>query len=218
MDDYFIANSNHFPALEEAGADLRTVLSAFGATLDEALRGYLMKQHGIAVETEPSTGANLALFNNQSRFDPAEGRLLLLDNAAQSTQRFQIARLAASLFAAGAIAAEIAGGAFSGEVPALRAERALASYTAGACLFPYEPFLRDAEAFGGVDVSMQNAGIITIRRVEDLSEAERAAMGEDDEPDREITVRDNFDVLPVRTPFSMASTPPLLSPDPTRYN
>ena len=49
-------------------------------------------------------------------------------------------------------------------------------------------------------------------------EAERAAMGEDDEPDREITVRDNFDVLPVRTPFSMASTPPLLSPDPTRYN
>ena len=147
VDDYFIANSNHFPALEEAGADLRTVLSAFGATLDEALRGYLMKQHGIAVETEPSTGANLALFNNQSRFDPAEGRLLLLDNAAQSTQRFQIARLAASLFAAGAIAAEIAGGAFSGEVPALRAERALASYTAGACLFPYEPFLRDAEAF-----------------------------------------------------------------------
>lgn len=147
VDDYFIANSNHFPALEDAGSAMRAVLDDFGATLDEALRGYLMHRHGIVVETESSTGANLALFDNQSRYEAAESRLYLLDNAAQSTQRFQIAQLATSLFAADAIEAQAAGGTFSGDVSLSRARRALASYTASACLFPYAAFLRDAEAF-----------------------------------------------------------------------
>ena len=49
-------------------------------------------------------------------------------------------------------------------------------------------------------------------------EAEREAMGEDGPEDREIAVRDNFDILPTRTPYALASTSPLLNPDPTRYN
>ena len=145
VDDYFIGNGNYFAPLETAASELRAVLRGYGAALDTALSAYLVEKHGINVEVQASSGADLALFHNQSRYIADQRRLIFLDNAALSSQRFQIAQMAASLFAADAIAEQAAAGAFSSEVSLLRAKRALAAYTAGACLFPYESFLADAE-------------------------------------------------------------------------
>ncbi len=145
VDDNFIANANHFPALELAGDEMRKTLDSIAGGLDAALADYLQNAHGIAVRATSTKRADGMQYRNQARFDPASRTLEILDNASPSTRRFQMAHLAAHLFAADAIAEAVAAGRYSSDAARDWAKRALASYTASACLFPYEAFLQDAE-------------------------------------------------------------------------
>lgn len=147
VDDYFIANTNYLASLEAAATNFRLVLKDYGTSLDLALEGYLMKEHQISVETEASSSTDLSLYHQKSWYDADQRQLLLLDSASPLTRRFQIAHWASALFAAEAIERQAAEGNFTSDTARQRAKRALASYTAGACLLPYEPFLADAEKY-----------------------------------------------------------------------
>ncbi|MCA8930115.1 MAG: DUF2083 domain-containing protein [Alphaproteobacteria bacterium] len=145
VDDHFISHGNHFPRLEQAADAMRRALAAHGSTMDAALIDYLERRRGISVRSVAPTEADLAQFHNQARVNAEGQELVFLDNASPSTRRFHMAHMAADLFAADAVAVELAGAAVSSAAARRRAARALGAYVAGACLFPYEPFLEQAE-------------------------------------------------------------------------
>ncbi len=98
VDDYFIANGNYFDSLEVAAGELQELLTGYGMPFDASLLHYLRAEHGIAVETQASSSADLSQFHNQSQFIEDQGRLVFLDSAASSSQRFQTLQQAAALF------------------------------------------------------------------------------------------------------------------------
>ncbi|MEZ5665949.1 MAG: short-chain fatty acyl-CoA regulator family protein [Alphaproteobacteria bacterium] len=140
VDDFIIDNRNYFPALEEAAAALRRRLDAPERLETAALAAHLEGRHGIACRTVAAGGADEAASAAACRYDRAGAVMLIPEGLPAMTVRFQLAHLVAELEAADAIAAQVAGARLSSEEARRRAERALASYVAGAVLFPYEAF------------------------------------------------------------------------------
>lgn len=146
VDEFIIGERNYFPALEEAGARLRRELDGLDrGSIDGALVKYLEDGFGIGIEAGAYKEARNESWPNQSRFDE-DGRVLrFLANAPPATRRFQMARKAAELTFADTLAETVADPRLSSDAARARARSALASYIAGAVLFPYAPFLDDAE-------------------------------------------------------------------------
>jgi predicted transcriptional regulator len=123
VDDFLADRSNHFPALEQAGAALRAQ-----ARLDEGVEPglveYLRRAHRVEADA-----------------------IGLPDGAPAETRRFALAREAAARFDRGrGLEDAIAGAKQLATEPARRrARRVLASYVAGAALLPYGPFREAAE-------------------------------------------------------------------------
>lgn len=146
VDDFIIDHGNYFPALEDAAARLRVEIDGHGETFMSALIDYLGERHGISVVNETvEDAAPGRRFRNRCRYVEEGRRLEFLRNASISTRRFQLARLAAETALADALNAEIDDPNLTSEAARAQAFRALASYVAGAMLFPYDRFLEDAE-------------------------------------------------------------------------
>jgi predicted transcriptional regulator/transcriptional regulator with XRE-family HTH domain len=146
VDEFIIGERNYFPALEEAGIELRGELERLDrANLDAALARHLEQGFGIRIETAAYEPSRERVWRNQSCFD-ADNRVLgFLANAPSTTRRFQMARIVAELTFADTLAAQVNDPRLTNEAARVRATSALASYVAGAALFPYVPFLEDAE-------------------------------------------------------------------------
>lgn len=120
VDDFILQKRNLFPALEAAAEELRRSLGS-----------------GLAA-IEPALAARL-----EARRRPLPE---LPEGVPASMRRFALARAVAEVECADAIAAEIgAAELLTSAAARRRGMRALASYCAAALLFPYEPFLEDAE-------------------------------------------------------------------------
>ncbi|HSH40794.1 MAG TPA: short-chain fatty acyl-CoA regulator family protein [Arenicellales bacterium] len=147
VDEFIIGHRNYFPALEDAGRQLRRELDNLNrGNIDSALAEFLSAEFGVRLDTISTEQAEAALLQNQARFDPQNRVLGFLANAPATTRRFQMARIAAELSFADTLAATVDDPRLSSETARRRATRALGSYIAGAVLLPYERFLDDAES------------------------------------------------------------------------
>lgn len=123
VDDFIIRNGNHFPALEEAADSLRAEAAAAAGGLAGVLDAL--------APSEPDA--------------PGATGLPTID-LPEASLRFRRARRLAETRAADLLDATVDDPRLASDEARVRARGALASYIAGAILFPYEPFLETAEA------------------------------------------------------------------------
>jgi predicted transcriptional regulator len=134
VDDFIIANGNHFPDLEEAADAVRTAAGLSGADTDFRLSQRLQDRHGVAVVVGPPGAAQ------------EQGDTIVLDGPAPAaTRRFHLARALAAREMDAAIATAMRGARLSSEAARATVRRALENYAAGALLAPYDAFLEAAE-------------------------------------------------------------------------
>lgn len=146
VDEFIIGHRNYFPALEEAGNQLRGALDRLEReNIDSALLELLAAELGIRVTTVAAGDSDADAIRNQSLFNPRERELRFLANAPATTRRFQMARVAAAQAYGDTLSEAVDDPRLSSDAARERATHALASYIAGAALLPYESFLNDAE-------------------------------------------------------------------------
>jgi predicted transcriptional regulator len=142
VDDFVLDRGNHFPALEQAAADFRATAAIQGDCRESTLIEYLQRTHSVQVHLRPASALEPADRRQYASFDAAARTLTIVDTAPRATRRFQLARVASSLFHQGRAAdAEITDSALL-TTPAARrrAQSVLSSYLAAAVLMPYESF------------------------------------------------------------------------------
>ncbi len=142
VDDFLFDRDNHFDELEQAAAQFRAS-APNGDCSEAALADHLRRAHGVEAVLRPVAELMPGDVRHMAAFDAASRRLVVAEEAAPATRRFELARLAAELFTQGqpvddlvAHAGQLGSGAARG-----RARRALSAYLAAAVLLPYEPFL-----------------------------------------------------------------------------
>jgi predicted transcriptional regulator len=140
VDDFIYDHDNYFGDLEDAAEALRRRLRRRSGTQADALVAHLAQQHGVtfrycSAQEVPEPG---------HRYDGEARRLDLSEALSEPSIRFQIARLAARLEAAEVIAKLAASPSLTTEESRSRGEGALASYFAGALMFPYDDFRQAA--------------------------------------------------------------------------
>lgn len=143
LDDLIFRNDNYFPRLEAVAERL---LAELGESSEARLEVALRKRFGVTVRRSAGREVDARGFPGQYHFDLERRQMWFQTSAFAATRLFQLTRLYAELAAGEDIEAEL-------EAPELRsaasrrlAYRALSSYVAGALVFPYSRFLRDAEA------------------------------------------------------------------------
>lgn len=123
VDDFIIRNNNHFPTLEAAAHDLHRTLFGDAEASEVVIVEELTRNHGFEV--------------------PARSHEVL----PHSTVRFRRAKLLIELAFKDLLDALTADERLTTPEARVRARHALANYGASALLFPYEPFLEEAEAY-----------------------------------------------------------------------
>lgn len=146
LDDLIFARNNFFPALESVAAGLRSRIEAHGSYGEAALTAALAAEFGVTVVRGAGQEVDALGFPGQYHFNAAERVMWFQTSAIAATRQFQLSRLYAELAAPEAIEAELDTPLLGSDTARRLAYRALASYLAGAMVFPYEAFLADAEA------------------------------------------------------------------------
>lgn len=146
LDDLIFERDNYFPALEAAAAELRAEIERAGAFGEATLVELLGKRFGVQVVRSSGRELDALGFPGQYHFNP-EARLMWFQTSAiAATRQFQLTRLYAELAAPETIEREVLAPELASPAARRLGYRALSSYLAGAIVFPYAAFLRDAEA------------------------------------------------------------------------
>lgn len=139
LDDMIFAARNYFPPLEDRAA---AIAHDLGEPMTEArFIGHLKSSHGVTVERTAAPPSGRAF-----GYDPELKTLWFRNTVPQSTRQFQMVRLIAELTSGDALDAAVRVPQLSSDTARRLARNYLASYIAGAVLFPYQRFLEDAEA------------------------------------------------------------------------
>jgi len=145
VDDLIFAEKNYFPALEDAAHQLRLEIEADGAFSETTLAALLERRFNIRIDTDLATRPDRNGFSINFGFD-APSRVMWFQNSVPaSTRQFQLARLLAELVLHDVIERHSHDPRLTTPNAQRIAYRALASYAAGAIVFPYSRFLEDAE-------------------------------------------------------------------------
>jgi len=153
LNDMIIGEDNYFPALEEAASGLLAKLSAQRKHCEnpfhlseELLACYLENRFGVSVDLNFDQGREADQTPAQSGYNENSKTLWFSSSATTAQRRFQMARRLASLSAGDLLEQLCNDPRLISEQSRVKAFRAMASYFAGALLFPYDAFLADAEA------------------------------------------------------------------------
>lgn len=146
IDDLLIERTNYFPSLEAAGEALRMDVEKYGRFGLQGLTEVLERQFNVTVTIGGPPPAGPPDFPGQYRYFPELGTMWLQGATTLATRQFQLARLYGELAAGATIEAELDEAALASPAALRLAQRALGSYLAGAMIFPYSPFLEQAEA------------------------------------------------------------------------
>lgn len=142
LDDLIFANDNYFPRLEAAAEALRAEIGVLNeGTLIDALSA----RFGVEVRRSAGREVDARGFPGQYHFDAQRREMWFQTSAIAATRQFQLSRLYAELAAGETIEAEVEAPMLTSATSRRLAYRALSSYVAGAMVFPYAAFLRDAE-------------------------------------------------------------------------
>ena len=140
--DFFHAENNHFPELEEAAEALVSALDLRRSDLQQALADYLHRETGIRVKTMPSDVMGTVL----RRFDLHSRRIFLSEMLPPSGRTFQLAVMVARLRHSELIDGIVARAKLSNAEAGQLVRIGLANYFAGATVMPYGPFVKAARA------------------------------------------------------------------------
>lgn len=140
--DFFHAESNHFPELEEAAETLLGGLDAQQGDLQRALAEYLNREANVRVKTMPSEVMGYSL----RRFDRHSRRILLSEMLTGSGRTFQLAVMTGLLQHRELIDRIVGRAKLSNEEGRRLARIGLANYFAGAVVMPYRRFHEAARA------------------------------------------------------------------------
>lgn len=139
LDEAIVANSNHFPQLEDAAAALRAELAGRGTLEETAIARALERRFGVACRIRAARESR----PEEETPDPAV--LAFEEIAPQSTRIFQMLRRYASHAAGDVIDGTAATLDLTSDEARTLARRALSSYVAGAIMMPYRSILAMAE-------------------------------------------------------------------------
>ncbi len=131
--------ANHFPALEEEAEAFLKLLQS-GDELEAALKGWLQREHGIAVKVLPVA----TMPNWRRRYDRHSHRLFISERLSPFDQLREIAIEACLIRAQVAIGAAVQALKLSSDEARRIARFELARYLAHALMMPYGPFLSAA--------------------------------------------------------------------------
>lgn len=138
--DFLQAQSNHFPALEEAAEALWEAADLDPDALFQSLTDHLREVHGVGVRVVPHD----VLDETLRRFDFHRRRVLISELLPLPGRTFQLAAQLAALAYREPIEALVDEAGLSGEEARRLAFTTLAGYFAGAVMMPYERFLAAA--------------------------------------------------------------------------
>lgn len=142
--DFINFHDNYLPDIERAAGTLRDELGGDGALTTSALTERLRRDYGVEIRRSGRGGVELEENGGQN----GPGRPLVLDEwALEPSTRFRLARRLVEFEMGGRIETLTQDVRLSSDEARAQARRALASYGAGALLFPYEPFIEAAEAY-----------------------------------------------------------------------
>jgi predicted transcriptional regulator/DNA-binding XRE family transcriptional regulator len=137
--DFFQAELNHFPEIEEAAEDLWRRAGLDPHSLFASLARYIEATHGLRVQLMPAAVMGSMI----RRHDPHRKRLLLSEMLSPASRAFQLACAVAFLEYQPAIDAVLAR--VAEETARTLVRIGLVNYFAGAVLLPYEKFLETAQ-------------------------------------------------------------------------
>ena len=146
LDDLIFERNNYFPALEAVAGDLRAEIERAGAFGEATLTGLLEQRFGVRVVRSGARELDALGFPGQYHFNVETRTMWFQTSAIAATRQFQLTRLFAELAAPAVIEREVMAPELASDTARRLGYRALGSYLAGAIVFPYEAFLRDAEA------------------------------------------------------------------------
>ena len=146
LDDLIFERDNYFPRLEGAAAELRAEIEGDGAFGEATLTTLLERRFGVRVVRSSGREVDAVGFPGQYNFNAQTRVMWFQTSAIAATRQFQLTRLYAELAASEAIEREVQAPELGSDAARRLGYRALGSYLAGAIVFPYATFLRDAEA------------------------------------------------------------------------
>ncbi len=146
LDDLIFERDNYFPALETAATALRGEIERAGPFGEATLTALLERSFSVRVVRSSGRELDALGFPGQYHFNAQTRVMWFQTSAIAATRQFQLTRLYAELAAADAIEREVQAPELGSDAARRLGYRALSSYLAGAIVFPYAPFLRDAEA------------------------------------------------------------------------
>lgn len=146
LNDFFIAEDTHFPALESVAETLRREVETMGAFSEGTLADLLEARFGISTQRGGLAPDGEASFSSQYRYRPETNLMWFQGATTAATRQFQLARLFAELAAPDALNDTASRGQLSSAASRRLTFRALASYIAGAIVMPYTRILESAEA------------------------------------------------------------------------
>lgn len=153
--DFFQARGNYFPDLEEAAAQLWAEAKLDKDALYESLRGHLSREHGIRVRVLPFD----VMEDTVRRFDRHGRRVMLSEVLSPESRTFQLAYQIALLSYGELLEDVVESAGLSGAEVRRVLKIALANYTAGAILMPYDGFLEAVRALRyDIDLLSQRFG------------------------------------------------------------
>jgi predicted transcriptional regulator len=145
LDDLIFERNNYFERLEQAADVLRREIETHGAFGEGALIDALSQRFGVEVRRSAGREVDALGFPGQYRFNSQNREMWFQTSAIAATRQFQLSRLYAELAAGEAIEAEVEAPVLNSATSRRLAYRAMSSYLAGAMVFPYSAFLREAE-------------------------------------------------------------------------
>lgn len=140
VSDFLQAHNNYFPELEDAAQELRREAGLVSVSVRARLISYLLERHGVSVEI----ATNEELDNGSSFYEEVRRHLVLSMALPAPSINFHLALLIGQL-SYNAVLEKLTDSKIL-PTPAAknRAKAALSNYFAGACMLPYDSFLKAA--------------------------------------------------------------------------
>ena len=146
VDDLIIGENNHFPRLEQVAQALRAEIDAVAPLSEATLTQLLAQRFAVRVHIDAAGRPTRQSFSPDFGFDHAERTLWFRSSTSAATRQFQLTRLLAELVHGDVIEEHVRDERLTTPSAQRIAYRALASYVAGATIFPYQRFLDDARS------------------------------------------------------------------------
>ncbi len=145
VEDFLIDKQNYFPELEEGADRLRSHLSKDGLPLENAIVDYINENMGISLSYSKTLSISESSNIGRYQYNHNTKHLILNEKLPKKTILFQLAKFLVEHALKEEFEGITGNPRFTSTESKRLAFQAMARYTAGALLFPYDEFLEEAQ-------------------------------------------------------------------------